>query len=941
MNPTTLNLNLKTVTVEGRKPAALTRACRGRSTFSLSTGTGSVNVATRTSVTDTCTSTTSGVITAPEGALVRSTGATAQQQRPHVLGQWNDKLARWQYPTCHVSGANTLHVCGLCRGPHSSQWCCGERCCFVCGALLQRPNPMPRAVTVHERAWPNRRCVGCAAETASVPGAALAVTLSGRPSVYNAPVKTQCAARIGVPSKFAVLADDSDLEGDDGDSDSNDASVSVASAGPDAATGTHDAPSTPAHIAVHASVSEGTQCDGVGSRSAHSGSHRQCTCQCSSDSDSDSTAGSTSSSSLLEDVVSTSCLRGSRLADAVRSRLPVHRALPRAPPAAAGELEGEAVPVPLAVIGSANVLTEKDAVARCVRAMLDVCTATGALSSACASWTHALEFGSLLRVFTRERACGAVVLCSIQAYVMSSPALPLDVEDCRRNEMLQRAFADLLRWDVVQLADVREWMTLTTASGTSAPCTSNGAMGQWLTDVGLACLATAENSVSVSVGASLTGTPVVSDGQPLGPSAAANNDASAGAGADVNAGAGVEPTLGPGSWDGAHLSDALMSGLAAMAYDAPSVVQQRVIPSILMGKDVVAQAPSGTGKTCAFALPALQGVDVRNRRCQVIVMVPTWELVTQVVRTFESLCSAMPARSLLVMGCTGGGDAREEAAKTRSGVHVIVTTPGRLLKLLQWSAIQLEHVKTLVIDEADDMLARFGDDVKSVFGHLTSTRDFHGQVVLTSATVSDDMLATCRAFLRPTETVVFLSEKQHTVPRCLSHFVVDMGRHDSAAKVDALLDVLSLHAKEGSGGQTIVFCNATSRVQNVVDDLRRHGVSASEIYGGMEPERRQSVMAELTAGTCTVLVTTDVLARGVDVQGVSMVVNFDMPVERHGTARSTPESAVATYIHRVGRAGRFGRRGMAVSLVQSYRDQLEALARVNAVLHTPMTPMLT
>ena len=392
-------------------------------------------------------------------------------------------------------------------------------------------------------------------------------------------------------------------------------------------------------------------------------------------------------------------------------------------------------------------------------------------------------------------------------------------------------------------------------------------------------------------------------------------------------------------WEEGGFCRAYMQGVAALGYEAPSVVQRRVIPAVMAGKDVIAQAPSGTGKTCAFALPCLHGVDVSLGVCQVLVLVPTWELVDQAVRMFTSLCVALPEGTIRVLGCSGAGDVREEAARCRgvagrpgSGVHVVVSTPGRALALLQRRAMDVSSVKTLVLDEADEMIERFGEEVREVFKHMTATGSFTGQVVLLSATVSDTMLATCERFVRPgDDRVVVLSEGGHVMPECVQQYTVDMGRGSSEDKVDALAEVLvGMQRSSHGAGQIIVFCNANERVGRVVRGLADRGVHEGvfSVCGSMEVAARQRAMEALRSGVCRVLVTSDVTARGVDVQGVVGVVNFDVPAD------------VSTYVHRVGRAGRFGRRGMAVTLLQSYHDQRCVMREVEAMLQQPVQPWL-
>jgi superfamily II DNA/RNA helicase len=376
------------------------------------------------------------------------------------------------------------------------------------------------------------------------------------------------------------------------------------------------------------------------------------------------------------------------------------------------------------------------------------------------------------------------------------------------------------------------------------------------------------------------------------------------------------------TWEATGVSEALLLGLAALGYEAPSSVQARVVPAVRKGLDVIAQSPSGTGKTCAYALPALQGVDVGVRACQVVVMVPTWELVAQVVGTFEGLASALPRGAVRVLGCSGSGDPRAEAAECRRGVHVVVGTPGTLQLLLRWGAISCASVRTVVLDEADDTLGRNKDAVVAVFTHLSASGSgFTGQVVVTSATVDPGMLADCEHFVRPEACVRLLGPADMTMPASLSHFVVDMYHARIEEQLEALPEVVEGVRRACGGAQVLVFANARVRVERALDALRRGGYPQAEaMHSGMRAEDRECVMAGLVSGAVKVVVTTDVLARGVDAQGVGGVVNLDVPHD------------VATYVHRVGRAGRFGRQGVAVTLCTGYREQREVLGAVEALL---------
>jgi ATP-dependent RNA helicase len=382
------------------------------------------------------------------------------------------------------------------------------------------------------------------------------------------------------------------------------------------------------------------------------------------------------------------------------------------------------------------------------------------------------------------------------------------------------------------------------------------------------------------------------------------------------------------TWSDAMLHDALLRGVAACGYESPSEVQRRVIPHVLKGRNVIAHAPPGTGKTCAYALPALQLVDASRRSTQVVVVVPTWELVAQVTLTFQELGQWLSGVSTLA--CSGGGDPADEARRSRSS-QVLVCTPGRLCMLVERGAVSPAAVRMLVVDEADAMVEKFGDELQRVLQFLSRSR-YSGQLVWTSATLSDELMRVCEATMaRESVVMVSPSEEQGVLPRRVKHFAMDMARCGTDDKLDVLVDIVRQHmsgdggvGRMGGGGQMIVFCNATDRVERVVRAMDAAGIVVGVVHGKMEAADREAVTRELRSGACRVVVASDVLARGIDAQGVSAVVNFDTPHD------------LATYVHRCGRAGRFGREGYSLTLLQSYREQLSVVRSVEEELGVAM-----
>jgi len=349
-------------------------------------------------------------------------------------------------------------------------------------------------------------------------------------------------------------------------------------------------------------------------------------------------------------------------------------------------------------------------------------------------------------------------------------------------------------------------------------------------------------------------------------------------------------------FDGLNLSQAVLRSLKDMGFEEPTPVQAQAIPHLLEGRDVVAQALTGTGKTAAFGIPLVERVDPGKRYPQAIVLAPTRELAVQVA---EHLALLGRYRDVRVVSIYGGQPIERQLRVLQRGVQVIVATPGRLMDHMRRGSIDLSDVTMLVLDEADQMLQMgFQEDVEYVMGHLAAERT----TALFSATMPKWVNDLISRYMHDPERVTLSQPQQLTVPDIEQlAYQVPFPR-----KFDALARVLDSRQPE----RTIVFCATKRMVDEVQERLQARGYSSEAIHGDISQASREKVLRAFRDGRTEVLVATDVAARGLDIPDVALVVNFDIPPD--------PEY----YVHRIGRTGRSGRSGIAVTFVNP-REQRE------------------
>jgi translation initiation factor 4A len=340
-----------------------------------------------------------------------------------------------------------------------------------------------------------------------------------------------------------------------------------------------------------------------------------------------------------------------------------------------------------------------------------------------------------------------------------------------------------------------------------------------------------------------------------------------------------------------EISPDLLRGIYAYGFENPSNIQQKSILSIIQKRDVIAQAQSGTGKTGAFTVAALQSVDVSKAKTQVLILAPTRELAKQIYDVIHGLGAMMTGMTMRLL--VGGTSTTEDAVELRkSAPHIIVGCPGRVFDMIRRNNIQGSHVHMLVLDEADEMLsAGFNDQIYNIFQYMPSDI----QVVLFSATMPPELYTLTDKFMRSPVNIQVKAE-QLTLEGIQQHYVA---LDDDVQKYLTLKDLF----KTISLSQCIIFCNSTKRVADLHEAMLFDGFPVCCIHSGMEKGERDKAYQEFKAGSHRVLISSNVTARGIDIQQVSTVINFDMPRDVH------------TYLHRIGRSGRWGRKGSGVNFV--------------------------
>ncbi|KAF9900523.1 translation initiation factor eIF4A [Linnemannia zychae] len=365
------------------------------------------------------------------------------------------------------------------------------------------------------------------------------------------------------------------------------------------------------------------------------------------------------------------------------------------------------------------------------------------------------------------------------------------------------------------------------------------------------------------------------------------------------------------NFDDMNLSTELLRGIYAYGYERPSTIQQRAILPVLKGHDMIAQAQSGTGKTATFSISALQLIDTTNSQCQALFLAPTRELAQQTQKVVLALGDFLKIDCHV---CIGGTNAREDMARVSKGCQVVVGTPGRVLHLLKAGALKTNALRLFVLDEADEMLSKgFQNEIREIFQHLPQAT----QVALLSATMPADVMEVTSQFMK--DPVRILVKKDEITLEGIKQFYVNVQREDW--KLDTLCDLYETVTVT----QAVIFCNNRRKVDWLTEKLQARDFTVSAIHGDMDQSKREVIMQEFRSGSSRVLIATDLLARGIDIQQISLVINYDLPNDKEN------------YIHRIGRGGRFGRKGVSINFVTN--DDTRMLREIEEFYSTQVLEM--
>ena len=345
------------------------------------------------------------------------------------------------------------------------------------------------------------------------------------------------------------------------------------------------------------------------------------------------------------------------------------------------------------------------------------------------------------------------------------------------------------------------------------------------------------------------------------------------------------------TWDEYDIKSELLRGIYAYGFENPSEIQKKAIMPIIKGRDIFAQAQSGSGKTGTFSIGTLQNIDTSINCIQAIILAPTHELAKQISTVITNLGAFM--EGLVVKTIIGGTSIQEDVADIREKCpHIIVGCTGRIYDMIIRKYLKVSNVKMLVLDEADEMLSKgFKDQIYNIFQHLSQKL----QLVLFSATMPEDILNMTQKIMK--NPVAITMKKENLNLDCIKQYFVALG--DDLHKYDTLKDLFSTI----SVNQCIIYCNNVKRVIDLQSAMTNDGYSVCSIHSSMDKAEREKVFANFRQGTYRVLISSNITARGIDVQQVSTVINFDVP------------KCVHTYLHRIGRSGRWGRKGLAINFI--------------------------
>jgi translation initiation factor 4A len=358
----------------------------------------------------------------------------------------------------------------------------------------------------------------------------------------------------------------------------------------------------------------------------------------------------------------------------------------------------------------------------------------------------------------------------------------------------------------------------------------------------------------------------------------------------------------------------ILRGVFSYGFESPSPIQKKAIRPVLSGKDIIAQAQSGTGKTATFTLGVLGRINPSENKTQALILAHTRELALQISNVFRQIGNYMDiVYNLCIKGISVSENINALSKKPRKP-HIVIGTPGRVLDMINKRALQINTLKMVVIDEADEMLSEgFVDQIYNIMRVMSPNT----QVCLFSATMPAGFFDITKKFMR--DPIKILVKADQLTLEGIKQFYIDVQKN--SYKFETLCDLYSLLTIN----QSIIYCNNKKVVDDLTYRMKEANFSVSYIHGGMTAQEREETMAAFRSGKTRVLISTDLLARGIDVQQVSIVINYDVP------------SNIESYLHRIGRSGRFGRKGVAINFATHY--DVEKIKRIEEYYETHIEEM--
>ena len=366
-------------------------------------------------------------------------------------------------------------------------------------------------------------------------------------------------------------------------------------------------------------------------------------------------------------------------------------------------------------------------------------------------------------------------------------------------------------------------------------------------------------------------------------------------------------------WDEYNLKMELLRGIYNFGFETPSLIQKTAILPIIEKRDVIAQAPSGTGKTGAFTIGCLERIDITSNTTQALILAPTHELVKQISSVVTRIGCMM--EGLKVKTLVGGTSVSEDAVELRTNVpHIIVGSVGRVNDMIHRKNINTKDIKMFILDEADEMLS--GGFLESIY-QIFTTFNHNVQVAIFSATLPDEIIDLTNKFMKNPVKITMEAEKLN-LDGIQQHYIALEG---DAQKYETLKDLFGFL----SINQSIVYVNSVNRVVELYDSMIKDGSSVCCIHSSMKSSEREQAMNDFKKGLYRILISSNVTARGIDVQQVSIVINFDIP------------RCVHNYLHRIGRSGRWGRKGMAINFIT--KEDVSTLKRIESHYKSNITEL--